>query len=1097
MNVAGTNGAGQRVRRLVLVTTILVVGIAALDGVAGAAAAPLIEPELHTQPTHLPPGGQGDLWLNLQNISDEPAPPGLEVTWQLPPGLTADSVHTVAVLVNDPGVEWDCGSVGGASTFTCTSLTSLPARSFTQALYLTVNVAPDASGVVHPSVTVTGGGTAAPVTESENSQVDPVPASFGVVPGTFEAGFFKADGVTPETRAGSHPYEATFAFDVNSVKVPNPSIPNTTLPAENLRDLKVDLPPGFGGDPTALGECTQDQLTQGECPGSSQVGMIRFNVGGCCGEEWRGYYLPVFNMEHPKGVVADLAFSVQGNPIHIKASLDSKRNYAIRTTVSNINETLPIFDQKLTIWGFPGDHRHDLERTACGGGTGCTHPGCPAGGAPCPYGGPPKPFITIPEQCDEDAHMTLSGYDSWQNRGVFGPPVDTTLPGHFTGCDSGRFSPDVTIHPTNQRADSPTGLEITAHVPQNSNANAVATPQVKAIHLKFPEGLSVNPAFSDGLDGCTEAQAGISETAVPDESAANCPDNSRIGSVTLRTPVLPKPLEGSIYLAKQTANPYGSLLAMYVVVHDTEERGILVKIPGRLDLDPATGQISSSFDDLPQFPVEDLIVSFRSGARAPLVNPATCGSKKIEATLNTYAQPSLGVDASSSYSITEGPSGGPCSPTSESRPFAPELAAGTQSPLAAIYSPFTLQLTRQDGEQEITELKATLPPGLTARLAGVPYCSDATIASIPTALGTGRGEKEHPSCPAASRIGSVYAGSGVGPQPYYIPGSAYLAGPYQGAPLSVAVVTPAVAGGVDLGNIVVRSKLEVDPITAQVTVDSGPIPTIVHGVPLHLRDIRVNVDRSGFSLNPTSCASTDVAGVAMSSGSQIAPLRSHFQVGGCRGLDFAPKLRISLKGKTKRSGNPVLKAVLTQPAGQANIGRASVVLPATEFIDNRHINNPCTRVQFNAGAGNGSECPSKSILGHARAYTPLLDQPLEGPVYFRSNGGERQLPDLVAALHGQVDVNLVGFIDSVHKKGAEVSRVRNTFAMVPDVPVGKFVLELAGGKRGLLQNSANLCKRKNLAQIKFAGHNGTTDDYATALRTPCHGKAQSNHRSRR
>ncbi|MFL5872213.1 MAG: hypothetical protein ACJ75T_01885 [Solirubrobacterales bacterium] len=1108
MNRSTARSVSHRIRRLTLACGIAVVGFALFNGVATAAASPVVDPELHTQPTNLPPGGQGVFWLNIQNISDETLQPGFTVEWHLPTGITADQKVRAGAANNDWGNSWNCGAINGSSDFSCTLQNPLPGRSFTQLEYIVVDIAPSAGGVLQTSVDLSGGGLAAPITETEDSTIDVRPADFGIVPGTLEAGFFGPDGATPVTQAGAHPYEATFQFDINSKSIPSTVeiAPVQTIASGNLRDITTDLPPGFLGDPTAVGECKPSALAAGQCPASSQVGMVRLTAAGV-DDVFRPYYQPVFNMARPDGVVNDLGFQIQGFPVHLKSFLDPRRNYAISTRVSDINETVPVFDQKLTLWGNPSDPSHDLERTACFGGTGCARPGCPTGGIPCPVA-PSKPFLTVPEQCDDNSTFTLRTYDSWENTGFFGPDVNTTLPYHFTGCELGQqqFAPSVVVAPTSDQADSPTGLKVTAQVPQDTNPNAVVTPQVKTIDVTLPQGMSLNPAFADGLAECSEAQLGISHAGVPNGDPVACPDNSRIGDISLTTPALPLPLEGTIYLAEQQGgNPFNSLFAMYVEAHDTENRGVILKIPGRIELDPDSGQIRTVFDELPELPFDSLTVNFPGGPRAALINPATCGTKTFAGTLNTYAEPGTDVPILDTFDVAKGPGGGSCSAGLASRPFAPSFTAGTEHPVAGSYSPFVLGLTRQDGEQELTKISADLPAGLVGKLAGLESCSDAALSSISDEPGTGQDEIDTPSCPASSRVGYVNVGVGAGSSLYYNHGEVYLAGPYKGAPISLAIVTPAVAGGVDLGSILTRTAIYVDQDDAQLHAVSDAIPTILKGVPLHIREVRTILDRSNFTLNPTNCETMQIGGSAGGAGGILnsasddtsAPIADRFQVGGCRGLAFTPKLSLRLSGKTQRAGNPALRAVLTQPAGEANIARASVTLPKSEFIDNRHINNPCTRVQFNAGAGNGAECPASSILGYARAFTPLLDKPLEGPVYFRSNGGDRELPDLVASLDGQVHLNVVGFIDSVRTKGSDVSRTRNTFALVPDAPVSKFVLRLEGGKKGLLQNSANLCKVKNVAKVKLRGQNGKTKSTSVRVANDCAGKKSGKAQNQR
>jgi hypothetical protein len=403
------------------------------------------------------------------------------------------------------------------------------------------------------------------------------------------------------------------------------------------------------------------------------------------------------------------------------------------------------------------------------------------------------------------------------------------------------------------------------------------------------------------------------------------------------------------------------------------------------------------------------------------------------------------------------------------------------APLAGAYSPFVVKLTRENGSQRIAALNTTLPPGVTANFKGVAECSDAQIASAAARSAPGQGalEKQSPSCPAASAIGTVNVGAGSG-SPIYVQGNAYLAGPYKGAPFSIAIITPGVAGPFDIGTVVVRAALYVNEETGQGTVRSDPIPQILAGIPLDVRSITAKIDRAGYVLNPTSCEEKAVSAEAISPTGAVAHLQNRFQVGGCRGLDYSPKLSLQLKGATRRSGHPSLRSVLTQPSGQANARRIVVILPPTEFIDPLRTANPCTRPQFAE-----ERCPAASVLGKARVFTPLFDKPLEGKVYFRANGGARELPDAVADLHGRVHVVLVGFVDAVHRKGSETSRIRTTFANVPDAPVTKAIVELRGGKKGTLVNSANLCKVPNIATVKMTAQNNKTQELNQRIATSC------------
>jgi hypothetical protein len=505
---------------------------------------------------------------------------------------------------------------------------------------------------------------------------------------------------------------------------------------------------------------------------------------------------------------------------------------------------------------------------------------------------------------------------------------------------------------------------------------------------------------------------------------------------------------------------------MYMVA---EGPGTVIKLPGKVELD-AEGNLTTTFEENPQLPFSKLTLHLKGGPRAALRNPEGCGTHTASAGFTPWARPNEVVSRSSSFQITScGGSG-----------FDPRLQAGTENPVAGAFSPFVLRLSRDSGTEELGGLRATLPEGLLAKLAGIPYCPEAALGTVSAGAGTGTAEEAASSCPAASQVGRVTVGAGAGPSPFFThSGRAYLAGPYKGAPLSLAVITPAVAGPFDLGSVLTRNALQIDPETTRATAVSDPLPQVLHGIPLDLRDVRVELDRPGFTLNPTSCEEMAVEAELTSVEGTTAKRSQRFQVGDCASLGFKPRLSLSLLGGTKRSDYPALKAVLRARPGDANIGGATVTLPRTELLENAHIRNPCTRVQYNAGAGSGAECPKGSVYGYAKAWSPLLDQPLQGPVYLRSNGGERELPDLVASLDGQIHVDLLGYIDSIDE------RLRSRFVTVPDAPVSKFVLRMQGGKKGLLANNTNLCRAKPRASVRFSGQNGKDANSTPPVKVRC------------
>jgi hypothetical protein len=1038
-------------------------------GAAPAAAAPVWNLDIHHNETHFPPGKSGQYWFDVNNVGSTGTSGPITLTVDLPAGLSLEAVGADQDFL---GVQnWSCL---GTVTVVCTTSESLARHTVARRLYFTVAIDPGAAGVLTTTATVEGGGAAAPAVASEPTPIDSEPAGFGIVADTFRPDFVKADGLTPVRESGAHPDLFTVPLDFNTI-TPDPLEPIQKLEAGDIRNIHVDLPPGFVGNLSAVGECTAAQLAAADCPASSQVGrvdLVTYPVSpDPSSVTFFNITTGVFNFVHPRGALADLGFVFAGRPVHIKASLDPTNGYAVTSLVPDINETLPPFHQKLTLWGTPAEHSHDSER--CPGFlNGSTSEECITDAAP-------DPFLTVPSECGKEHTMRLHHYDSWQNSGVFGPDIVYTQPGETTGCDKPHFEPAATISPTSHQANTPTGLDVHVGVPQNENPNALATPPVKRTVVTLPEGMSFSPSFADGLQACSSAQVKLGTN-----DPVECPDASRIGDVVLNTPLLPKQVEGSVYMAAQGDNPFGSLFALYLVVHDTEERGVLIKIPGRVDLDQRSGQITTTFDETPQLPFEDLTLKFRSGPRAPLVNPPGCGTHKIGVQISSWARPNDPVDVSNTYQVTEGPNGAPCPLDSAHRPFGPRMTAGTLNPSAGAYSPFLFQLSREDQEQELSQVTTVLPPGLLAKIAGLASCSDAVIASIPTVEGTGQREAATPACPASSLLGSISAGLGAGPGPNYFPGKVYLAGPYKGAPLSLAIVTPGLAGPFDLGNVVVRAALRVDRSTAQVTAVSDPLPTILHGVLLRVRDVRLRVDRPETTLNPTNCSPMSVAAgingvggdLLSTADDSLANASSPFQVGDCASLGFKPKLSFRLFGGTRRGAHPRLEALLKARPGDANIARASVALPRSEFLDQGHIKTVCTRVQFAA-----DQCPAGSIYGHAVARTPLFGTPLEGPVYLRSS--DHTLPDLVAALKGPaslpVEVDLVGRIDSV--KGG----IRNRFEVVPDAPVSTFSLRLQGGRRGLLVNSTKICGKAHRAVAKFTAHNGRQVVLRPALKGSC------------
>jgi hypothetical protein len=855
------------------------------------------------------------------------------------------------------------------------------------------------------------------------------------------------------------------------------------------RDVVVELPPGIGGNPEAFPKCTDLQLgvapDASECPFDSQVGSIDLTLSGLLNGTFENE--PIYNMPAPGGdVAARFGFFAGLYPVFLNVRLDPETRSLV-ATVEGAASAVELISAETTFWGVPAASEHDPERVTPE--EVLNHEGSPGGRASTM---PKVPFMTNPTSCEPGRQVRITA-TSYQ---LPSEPRSITIPfPQVSSCEALEFNPAVALKPTTSQGTSGTGLDYELSLPTKGLefANLNGGSHLRRAEVVLPKGMTVNPSQAEGLGVCSEADfARETYNSLPN---VGCPESSKIGSVEAITPVIDRNPTGSLYVAKPYDNPFGSLVALYMVMK-IPDRGVLIKQAGRVSLDPQTGQITTTFEDLPQLPFKTFHLHFREGARAPLVTPAACGSYEALSLLTPHSVPQSQTVRSSAFTVESGPDHGPC-PSGGLPPFRPSLLAYPLNPVAGAFSPFYLRMGRTDAEQEITHFSIKLPPGLVGKLAGIPFCPEAAIAAAKARTGAHGGEEElaGPSCPAASEIGHTLAGAGVGQVLVYVPGKVYLAGPYHGSPLSIVSVTAAKAGPFDLGAVVVREALKINPETAEVFVDatgSDPIPHIIAGIPVRLRDIRVYVDRPKFVLNPTNCKPTSTASTLRGAGLDFTSeadnnpitVTSPFQVADCASLDFAPKLALSLKGGTKRGATPAFKAVLTARPGDANIGASQVTLPHSEFLEQSHIKTVCTRVQFNSGAGNGANCPAGSIYGHAEAVTPILDEPLSGPVYLRSSS--HNLPDLVVALHsGKIDIDLAGRIDSV-KSG----RIRNTFEEVPDAPVTRFTLEMQGGAKGLLVNSTNLCKKTNRAISHFTGQNGKVYDTNPVLKAQCGKKAK-------
>ena len=868
---------------------------------------------------------------------------------------------------------------------------------------------------------------------------------FEIIPGSFH--------LTPSTtQAAAHENlvtEFNFAHDAKERTY------------NDVRNVVVNLPPGFIGNNTAVPTCADSQLLGvggihhklPKCPPASAVGQITFLFEGKIAT------FPLYNMETTSfGVVAALGFRfvtlADVMPVSVRPG-DS----GLTITSPDIESVGEVHDISVTVWGVPASHEHDLERQLV-----CAEGSCYNElGGPLPVNIAVKPFLSNPTSCGSfKATMRADSWEeptNWSEAETEVPPIGE--------CDRVPFEPSIVVQPTTNAAESPSGLNVSLLVPQSwEDPYSISTANLKDTVLALPVGYTANPSLASGLGTCTPQQFD-SETS-SSLPGAGCPEESKIGTVEVETPVLSEKLTGSIYIATPFDNKFDSLLGLYIVVKDPA-RGIIVKLAGKIEPNPVTGQLVTTFDENPQVPFSKFTLKLRQGSTSPLVSPPACGTYTAEALFTPWSAPLTPVPLSNSFQIENGIGGGPC-PAGGVPPFHPGLVAGTLNNSAGAYSPMDIRITRNDGEQEITRFSSQFPPGLTANLSGVPFCPDADIEAAKHV--SGAQEETTPSCPASSEIGHSLVGAGVGPVLAYTPGKVYMAGPYNGAPFSIAAITSAKVGPFDLGTVVVREALAINPETAAVTVDakaSDPIPHIIDGIVIHVRDIHVYVDRPQFMLNPTNCNPLSLAATVSGAGADPAnpadqspvTITTPFQLANCQNLTFKPVFKVSTSGKTSRSKGASLSVKLTYPTGalgtQAWLRSAKVELPKNLPSRLTTLQKACTAKAFEA---NPASCPPESVIGHAVVHTQILPVPLEGPAYFVSHGDEA-FPSLEIVLQGYgVTVDLVG--STFIKNGVTSS----TFKSTPDVPFNSFELTLPEGKYSALAANGNLCHETKTITVK-------------------------------
>jgi hypothetical protein len=988
------------------------------------------------------------LVLTAANLGDAELTGPVTISAKLPAGVTAlPSVSGQAGLFGTIALNCTAG------TLSCTYSGTIPDYEQLQ-MYIPVNLKPGAKSGETLEMFVSGG-NAPPASVSHAISVGDTAPSFGVE--DYEVAPEEEGGLS-DTQAGSHPFQLTTTLILNqSVYGKDQHAEAAPVAPAMPKDLAFKLPPGLIGNPTPFPQCPIGKFDVNsilnECPDDTAIGVAAVTI-----LIEHGFYtfpVPLFNLTPTVGEPARFGFTIIGNPVFLDTSVRTGGDYGVTVNVSNITQQVTFVGSRVTFWGVPGDPRHNSAR-----GWDCLY-----GGGNC-TSSVAAPLLELPTSCTGALQSSVES-DSWQDEGSFvSSGLSSPMPA-LDGCNRLPFSPSLAVTPDVQTGASPTGLTVGVHVPQevSLDAEGLGEADVRNTTVALPQGVALNPAAADGLQSCSEAQVGLQEHTPP-----SCPEASKVATVEIKTPLLPNPLTGEVYLAEQNQNPFSSLVALYLIAEDPVS-GVLVKLAGEVKPDPVTGQLVSTFLNTPQLPFEDLKLHFFGGSRAPLGTPTLCGSYRTSASIAPWSG-NEAATPSSTFDIASGPNGSPCA---SPLPFAPSLTAGSTNIQAGAFTPFTTTMSREDGQQNLQGIVLHMPPGLSGLLTGVKLCGEA--------------EGNAGTCGPESQIGETTVSVGLGGSPFSVKGGrVYITGPYKGAPFGLSIVNPAKAGPYDLEKdtpcdcVVVRAKIEVDPVTAALTIttdNTGPhkIPTILDGIPLEIQHVNVLITRPGFTFNPTNCDPMAITGSLLSTEGTSKALSVPFQVTNCATLAFKPGFVVSTAGKTSRANGASLNVKLTYPkapfGSQANIKSVKVDLPKQLPSRLTTLQKACTAKQFEA---NPSDCPAASIVGHATAITPLIPVPLTGPAYFVSYGGAK-FPELVIVLQGYgVTLDLHGET-FISKAGITSS----TFHTVPDAPVGSFELTLPEGKFSALAANGNLCKSTLAMPTAFTAQNGAVIHESTKI----------------
>lgn len=996
------------------------------------------------------------------------------------------------------GAGWECSFATGGRGATCKRApdqASLAPGAEYPPLTLRVRVSGEPplgsppSGGVTNTVAVSGGGATTAATSDTTTIVPAV--RFGIQ--SFMTSVTESLG-NPFTQAGGHPFEASATFDFSHT-VDSRGYAMTA--GGSPKDVETELPPGFIGDPQNTTECTAAQAQEQhngagsprplECPADSAVGFVNVRLSSSTPvsvAEDEADLFPgaayntdlVYSLAPSPGYPAAFAFAFNSALFVINAKPRSDGDYGITVGDSEggriSSHGLEALSLTLCSYGVTGHANEGVYLST------------PSTAACAPSTSGAKPFLTNPTRCTGPALVTTLRANTYTQPAAYvskavytgtslstGPSANESF---LAGCNLLHFAPEVEFTPAavseggTTQADEPTAATFDLKVPQTNEAGTTATPELKNATVTLPEGMTVDPSAADGLQTCSDAQFGLGSTIEPAEPAA-CPSAAQIGTVKVVTPLLEKPLEGQVFLGEPECSPCsntdaesGRIFTLFVQVR-LAERGVIVKLAGHVSANPMTGRLQATFTDQPQLPFSELSLTFNGGARAALADPQTCGTFTTTTDLTPWSTSGVGgvsgleaiagtpdATPSSSFNVDWNGAGGTCP---GSLPFGPSFSAGGQTPTAGASGSFSVTIGREDRQQDISGVTLTTPPGLLGEVSQVPRCPET--------------QANEGTCSAESQIGSTAVGAGPGPHPFYLSGKVYLTGPYKGAPFGLSIVVPAVAGPFNLGTVVVRASIAVNPTTSGLTIASDPLPQFVDGVQLRLRRINVEVNRPGFMLNPTSCAQQQVSATITAAQGANTTVSSPFEVGGCQSLPFAPSFTASTEGGTSKGTGASLTVKVAQKQGEASIAKVDVQLPRILPSRQSTLKQACTQTQF---AANPAGCPADSDVGAARAVTPILNDPLVGPAYLVSHGGAA-FPDLEIVLQGEGISLILDGGTEIHN-GVTFSR----FDTVPDAPITTFDLELPEGPHSILAapsaTRGSLCGQKIVMPTTITGQNG-------------------------